>query len=115
MSFDVSQAFAKGMAFEEFSEVSGQDIRTVEFDVPRANLECFKQLPDFGDFDPSEETFTMLKPVNGFKDAPRAWRDKLLQVLAQWVSCHHLYVGPELYCVHSRDETEDHDFYQRGL
>ena len=36
-SFDVSQAFAKGMTFEELSALSGQYIRKVEFDVPKAD------------------------------------------------------------------------------
>ena len=67
-NFDVSQAFAKRIAFEEFSALSGQDIRIVEFDVPKVDIECLRQLPDFMDFDPVKETLTMFKPsytVNG--------------------------------------------------
>ena len=37
-SFDVSQAVAKGKTFEEVCALSGQDVRKVEFDVPKANL-----------------------------------------------------------------------------
>lgn len=80
-SFDVHQAFAKGMAFEELSEISGQNVRKVEFDVPKADLECPKQLPDCSDFNTATETFIMLKPICGFKDAPRAWRNNLHQVV----------------------------------
>ena len=90
-SFDVSQAFAKGLTFEELSALSGQDIRKVEFDVPKADIDCLRQLPDFKDFDPVKETLTMLKPIYGLKDAPRAWRKKLHQVLVQWLSCRQLY------------------------
>ena len=35
---DVSEVFANGVTFEEFSALSGQDVRTVEFDVPNADL-----------------------------------------------------------------------------
>lgn len=43
-SFDVSQAFAKGFTFEEFSKFTGVECRVVEFDVPKPDLDCFKQL-----------------------------------------------------------------------
>ena len=54
-SFDLPQTFVKGMAFEELSEFGGQEIRKVELDVPKADLERIKQLFDFKDFDPSKE------------------------------------------------------------
>ena len=66
-SFDVSQAFAKGMTFEELSALSGHDIRKVEFEVPKADIECFRQLPDFKDLDAVKEALTMLKPIYGLK------------------------------------------------
>lgn len=40
------------MIFEEFSALSGQDVRKVEFDVPRADFQCLRELFDFKDFDP---------------------------------------------------------------
>ena len=72
-----------GMTFEEFSELSAQEIRKVKFGVPRADLVCLKELPDFKDFAPARETLTMLKPIDGFNDAPRAWRKKPHQALTQ--------------------------------
>lgn len=39
-SFDVSQAFAKGVAFRRLSALTGTEVRKIEFDVPRAGLEC---------------------------------------------------------------------------
>ena len=113
-SFDVSQAFAKGMTFEELSALSGQDIRKVEFDVPKADIECLRQMLDFKDFDPKYETLTMLKPIYGLKDAPRAWRKKFLQVLMQWMSCRQLYTEPELYCVHREDLVIETDILIRA-
>lgn len=114
LSFDVSQAFAKGAGFDEFSELSGQEVSKIEFDVPRADLDCFEQLPDFKDFDPAREKLTMLKPMYGLKDAPRAWRTQLHQVLIQWMFCRQLYSEPELYCVHSRDYGENADIYKQA-
>ena len=63
-------------------------MRKVEFDVPNVDIECLRQLLVFKDFDPVKEALTMLKPIYGLKDAPRAWRNKLHQVLVQWLSCH---------------------------
>ena len=114
-SFDVPQAFAKGMTFRERIEVSGQEIGQVELDVPKTDVECPKQLLDFKDSNPNSETVTMLKPKYGPKDAPRAWRKKLHEVLIQWMSCRQLYAEPNLYCVHRRDEIQDEDVYKRAM
>ena len=71
-SFDVSQAFAKGLTFEELSKLTGIECRAVQFDVPRADLRCLKQLRGLEGFDPAKDTLTMLKPIYGLKDAPLA-------------------------------------------
>ena len=42
--FDVSQSFAKGLAFEEFRKFTGIERRAVQFDVPSADLGCLKQI-----------------------------------------------------------------------
>ena len=43
------------MTFEEFSALSGQDIREVEFDVPNVDIECLRQLLAFRDFGPVKD------------------------------------------------------------
>ena len=45
-------------------------MRDVEFDVPRADFECLRQLPEFKDYDPNAETFAMLTPIYALKGAP---------------------------------------------
>ena len=45
-SFDVGRAFAKGMRFEEFSALFGQDVRAVEF-VFKDDADCLRDLLDF--------------------------------------------------------------------
>ena len=119
-SFDVSQAFAKGMTFEESSALSGQDVRKAELDVSKADIECVRQLLDFRDFDPVKESLTMLKPIYWLKDAPRAWRKKLHQVLVQWLPCRHMYIyiyiyaEPEFYCFHRKYVAEGPDIIIRA-
>lgn len=114
-SFDVSQAFAIGMTFNELSALAGAEIREVEFDMPRACLGCLRQLPDFRDYDPGGETFTMLKPMYGLKDAPRVWRKKLHQVWIQWMLCRQCYVEPEFYCVRRGGCSRTTNAYQRAI
>ena len=114
VSFDVSQLFAKGMAYEEFNAFSGQDIRKVDFDAPKVDIECLRQLPDLKDFDPAKETLTLLKPMFWLKDAPRAWRMKFHQVFVQWLFCRQFYVEPELYCVHQKDLVIEPDILIRA-
>lgn len=95
------------MAFEELSAFSGQGVRKVEFDVPKVGIECLPQLLDLRDFGPAKETFTMLKPICGLKDDPRAWRTKLHQVFVQWLSCRQLRTEPEFDCVHQQDGVKE--------
>ena len=113
-SFDVGQASADGLTFEEFSALTGTALRQVDFDVPRPGLECLRQLPGFSDFGSSGEALAMLKPMYGLEGAPRAWRKQLHQGLIQWVACRQSYTEPELYCVRKIDEVEEEDLYERA-
>lgn len=113
-SLDVGQAFAKGMTFEEFSELSGQEVRKVELDVPKADLPCLRELPDFRDFNPDLEALTILKSIYGLKDALRAWRKKLHQAPIQWMSCRQLHSEPEHYCVHKEDGVVKQDVLKQA-
>ena len=99
-SFDVSQAFAKGLAFEELSNLTGAECRAMQFDVPKQDLGCLKQIKGFETFNLATEILKVLKVIYGLKDAPRAWRKKLHQVLEGWQQCQQLCAEQELYCVH---------------
>ena len=83
-SLDVSKAFAKGMTFQELSELTGEPLRAVQFEVAEDDVTALRRIPGFEDFNPQTEVLTMLKPIYGLKDAPRAWRKKLDKVLCQW-------------------------------
>ena len=103
-SVDVSQAFAKGMTFKELSApTTGLELREVQFDIPHNDLEILRQILAFKGYDPLQECLNMIKPVYGLKDAPRAWRKKLHQVLIAWMSCRQLDAEPELHCVHGKE------------
>ena len=98
-SFDVSQAFAKGLTFEEIARLTGTPLREVEFDLSPEDVDLIRRLPGYADFDPVRETLRMLKPIYGLKDAPRAWRKRLHQVLSEW-GAKQLFAEPELYALH---------------
>ena len=50
-SHDVSQAFAKGMTFEEYARATGTQLREVEVEVAAEDAEIIRKLPGFEDFD----------------------------------------------------------------
>ena len=112
-SFDVSQAFAKGWTFEELSKLTGTSCRAVQFDVPKADLDCLNQIRGFEHFNPAIDIFTMLKPTYGLKDAPRAWRNKPHQVLEGRQQCQQLHAEPEFYCVHKCQPVRSKDIVGR--
>ena len=43
----------------------------MRFDVPKQDLDCFKQIKGFEYVNPLIEIWTMLKSIYDFKDAPR--------------------------------------------
>ena len=46
-SFDVSQAFAKGMTFAELSALTGLEMREVQFDIPAKDIEILQMIDGF--------------------------------------------------------------------
>ncbi len=111
-SLDVGKAFAKGMTFAELSELTGQPMRAVEFQVNGEDLEILRDIPGFEDYDPNEEVLSMEKPIYGLKDAPRAWRVKLDRVLRSWrydkrsSGLKPLKAAPEIDAAHDDEDEE---------
>ena len=83
-SFDVAAAFAKGMTFSELSKLTGTELRSVQFDLRGEDIRLLRQIPGFENFDPIRESLDMVKPIYGLKDAPRAWRLELDQLLREF-------------------------------
>jgi len=84
-SFDVPQALARGVTVERYGRATCTQLRALEFEVAKDEVELFRELPGFEDFDPEKEVLKMLKSIYGFNDAPGAWRKRLHQVLAAWL------------------------------
>ena len=99
-SFDVSQAFAKGLSFEELARATGEELREVEFSVNGEDVAFIRMLPGFEDFCPITEVLKILIPIYGLKDAPRAWRKCLHGVLTEF-GLRSLLAEPELYVMHA--------------
>ena len=72
-SYDVSQAFAKGMAFEELSALIATELREDQFDIPVADIAIWKRMAGFESFNQLDENLNMVKPIYSFKDAPHLW------------------------------------------
>ena len=83
-TIDVTGAFAKGLNWEQLAELTGEQIREVQFELTKPeDIALLRQLPGFSDFDPAYEVLQMTKAIYGLKDAPRAWRKRLHQILVE--------------------------------
>ena len=76
-SADVSSAFIRGLTFEQMSKLTGHEVRTAAFSVPKNTIDIVRRLEGFSHYDPDVHEIVMCKPIYGLKDAPRAWRQRL--------------------------------------
>ena len=70
-NFAVGQTIVKDMTFEEVNALIRIEFMEVQFDVPTADLECFRRICGFEYFNPNTETFAILKSIYGLNDVPR--------------------------------------------
>ena len=83
-SFDVSQAFLRGITFQELSDSGeSQVMRHVELDLPPGSVSLLQSLPGYSDFNAATETLSLIKPGYGLKDAPRLWNLALTRCLVE--------------------------------
>ena len=64
-TMDMSNAFLQGVTYEELSEMTGEPIREVHFDLPAGSIPISKQVEGFEDFDPMKEVLHCDKPAQG--------------------------------------------------
>ena len=95
-SLDVSQAFLKGLTFEEVAKMLGTPLRSVQLDLPRGAAALLQKLPGYDKFNPVIHVLDMIRPGFGLKDAPRLWHLRIDQVL-QELSVMPLVSDPQLY------------------
>ena len=103
LSADVSTAFLQGVSFAELSRMTGEPLRSVSFSPPKAYEHLFKKLPGLQNINFEDSCLAMHKPIYGLKDAPRAWRKRLHQIL---VECggRALSSDDSLYVFHEKGE-----------
>lgn len=75
-SADISQAFLRGLTFDEIKELEGEIKREVQITLPPGSVPVLRQIKAFEDFDPHTEVLELLCGGFGLKDAPRLWQKK---------------------------------------
>ena len=96
---DVSQAFLRGLTFEQAAQMKDEVRRDVQFTVPPGSMHILQQLPGFEDFNPLTEVLRMLRCGFGLKDAPRLW-NKLLRKVLKELGLSALQSDPQLFVWH---------------
>ena len=71
-SMDISAAFLKGMTYDKIAQITGEPLRSVQFDFPRQDAWILQKLPGMADFDNHLEVLDLVKALWGLKDAPQA-------------------------------------------
>ena len=96
---DVSQAFLRGLTFEQAAQMKDEVQRDVQFTVPPGSMHLLKKLPGFSDFHPLIEVLRMLRCGFGLKDAPRLW-NKVLRTVLQALGLMPTQADPQLFVWH---------------
>ena len=102
---DVSQAFLRGLTFEQAAQLKDEVRRDVQFTVPPGSVNILRRLPGYHDFNPLKEVLRMLRCGFGLKDAPRLWNKILRQVLSE-LGMTALQSDPQLFVWHV-DSAQD--------
>ena len=93
---DVSQAFLRGLTFEQAAQMKDEVQRDVQFTVPPGSIPVLQKLPGFENFNPVTEVLRMLRCGFGLKDAPRLW-NKLLRKVLKDLGLVPLQSDPQLF------------------
>jgi len=102
---DVSQAFLRGLTFEQAAQMKDEVQRDVQFTMPPGSTHLLKKLPGFTDFNPLTEVLRMLRCGFGLKDAPRLWNKVLRRVLKD-LGLSPTQADPQLFVWHAPQEFQ---------
>ena len=80
-SWDISNAFLRGMSFEEIAKETGQPLREVCMDPPADVYTLLHEYPKFKGCDKLTHFLRLLKGAYGLKDAPKLWKRRLEKAL----------------------------------
>ncbi|CAK0831488.1 unnamed protein product [Prorocentrum cordatum] len=98
-SADISQAFLRGLTFEQVAAMDGEVKRKVQFTMPPGSIPVLRQLEGYEDYNPVTEVLLLLRCGFGLKDAPRLWQVMLKQVL-ETTGGKALISDPQIYVYH---------------
>jgi hypothetical protein len=101
-SADISQAFLRGLTFEQVAAMDGEVKRRVQFTMPPGSIPVLRQLEGYEDFNPLVEVLLLLRCGFGLKDAPRLWQIMLKKVLER-TGGKPLISDPQLYVYHDKN------------
>ena len=96
---DVSQAFLRGLTFEQTAQMKDEVRREVQFTVPPGSADLLKKLPGYDNFNAMPEVLRLLRCGFGLKDAPRLW-NKLLAEELKKIGLKPLQSDPQLSVWH---------------
>ena len=108
-SMDISQAFLKGLTFDEVQKIKGGPKRVVSMSLPRARRDIepsgsalIRQLDGFKDFNDATEVLEMLKGGFGLIDAPNLFTSRVHQVfIAEGIQ--PTTADEKIYVYHDKD------------
>ena len=98
---DVNAAFLKGMSFEEMAKILGETNRVEHLNPPKGSLTFLSTYPIMKGCGEATHVLGLCKGVYGLKDAPRAWRIKLDQIL-RGLGSNPMKSDPCLYMWHEK-------------
>ena len=98
---DVNAAFLKGMSFEEMAKILGDKIRVVHLNPLKGSWTFLSTYPIMKGCGEAKHVLGLCKGVYGLKDAPRAWRIKLDQIL-RGLGSNPMKSDPCLYMWHDK-------------
>ena len=105
------------MTYEKIAQLTGEPLRSVQFDFPRQDAWLLCQLPGMKDFDNNIEVLDLVKALWGLKDAPRAFGLKLAETLRS-VGFTQGIIDPQLWRKYKSGTTKDsgqkRNLYDRG-
>ena len=98
-SADISQAFLKGLTFEQIAAETGTEARIVHVDLPAATVQLLQTIPGYEDFNSLCEVLLMVRPGFGLKDAPRAWNLRLVRIIISF-GAHPCHADQQVFYMH---------------
>ncbi|CAK0838336.1 unnamed protein product [Prorocentrum cordatum] len=98
-SADISQAFLRGLTFEQVAAMGGEVKRKAQFTMSPGSIPVLRQLEGHEDYNPVTEVLLLLRCGPGLADAPRMWQVMLKQVLEK-TGGKALISDPQIYVCH---------------